>query len=451
MNLKNTMSKQYFSSIILNISAVVTVLTLMSNIVSSDLPDHQEDFKQITKIAEDIDKMFPNSQVYSVGQSLGWIIEAIKMMNTFRPTRSTFQHIPFSKSFLTDGESDSESDEDAYFRTPGIFTYKSRDMPTDEEQNNYRLFLQSHGLDPENILSRYENSGRQTVILDYINSGCGIASFLYFLRKWAKEKNVDLTNALRVVVLTDMWSSTIQSLDINDSEYVIDLTVMNRDEPILNKLVNTEEEKSDFVRLVPVYSHDLWNDQPKENDQEHKQRIDKMMEKMRQYVEEYFATLAVSTTTAAPTTVLRTPMYEVELPPIDFEIPSTSFGSYGSCYTPEYRFKRQLRTGADEMNVLRDNPFYLIFTLHTRGYLNRRIYNILKKECTWCSNDTMFIKFIKEELKNPRSTASRILEQACKKKTETADSCDFYQAEENYETDTFFNEVMNMILYQECA
>lgn len=316
MFLKSEISRQSSRFITVDILVIIIVSSIVSNVIAINWcccngQNKKINLYEILDMAEDISTRNPNSRIYALGQSLAWVVKALEIMESLRRTQNTFHYIPFSYNFVANSPK------------PDFYFFKSEKFPSERKQSNYKKILKGLGLHPKQILSQYETLNRQTVIVDYVESGCGVASFVYFLLKWAKEEGVSLNDALRIVVVMNEWSRRVEFLDLN-SEFRVNCAVVRRDERLLNRLVTLEDDDPDFGRLVPYYSCYDWNVPVPELDEDTKQRNNKMEKILEDYMKEelYIGTV---TTTTVPTLRLR----DFNISVIDVEMPSTSLGYYG--------------------------------------------------------------------------------------------------------------------------
>lgn len=175
-------------------STFVIAITFASNflVTYSEMSENNL-FKQMIQIAVDIESSIKNSSIYYVGQSPIWLGTTLDLMNSSTRTGNVNSYVPFSGKCLEFVENKEEEF--------GYYTSENANMPSAKNLELYRSLLRNLELDPKSILERYRNFGRETVLMDFIEEGRSLASFLYILYEWAAEENVDLTDALEVVIL----------------------------------------------------------------------------------------------------------------------------------------------------------------------------------------------------------------------------------------------------------
>lgn len=79
-------------------------------------------------------------------------------------------------------------------------------MPTLEEEKAYREYLARPEVNcsPKEIVRAAKETGKPVIITDYIHSGCGLASFLDILSKFAEEDGIleEFANSIKLVTLS---------------------------------------------------------------------------------------------------------------------------------------------------------------------------------------------------------------------------------------------------------
>jgi len=79
-------------------------------------------------------------------------------------------------------------------------------MPTAEETAAYRRYLTSKQADPASLVKTFNETGKKTVITDYIDTGKGVSSFLDLMAKFAKDQGVihEFPDSFELVTLGSM-------------------------------------------------------------------------------------------------------------------------------------------------------------------------------------------------------------------------------------------------------
>ena len=87
-----------------------------------------------------------------------------------------------------------------------------KNVPTDKEEAAYRKYLNRIQADPKTIVEHMEQTGKKTVITDYICSGKGACSFLDLMGRYADELGI-----------LEQFSKSIQIVGIGSMDYMEEL------------------------------------------------------------------------------------------------------------------------------------------------------------------------------------------------------------------------------------
>lgn len=149
--------------------------------------------------------------------------------------------------------------------------------PTEKEINAYKRYLKDVGADPKTIVKHMKETGKKTVITDYINSGKGVTSFLEIMANYADDEGIlkEFSESIEIVGIGSMkymgeldpFAETISQpsvilpeklwpyyKNIKQTYYDIDYRVF--EDMLLNENVN--ECRSTYYphRFWPVYRPD---------------------------------------------------------------------------------------------------------------------------------------------------------------------------------------------------
>lgn len=77
------------------------------------------------------------------------------------------------------------------------------DVPTKEEEAEYRKYIDRVGINPQQIVDTMKNEGKKTVITDYICTGKGACSFLDIMSRYADDLGIleDFANSIQIVAI----------------------------------------------------------------------------------------------------------------------------------------------------------------------------------------------------------------------------------------------------------
>jgi len=137
----------------------------------------------------------PTARVVSLGQSPAWLVKIMEIMDT----KSTnidekYIYMPFSGNIT--------------IKNYHTSTY-SYNIELQTVSQTFKKTMQNRGLSPRQIIDNNKN-GVPTIILEYIYTGNGLASFIFILSKWAIEDNInvnELYTALQFHVMGLLKSS----------------------------------------------------------------------------------------------------------------------------------------------------------------------------------------------------------------------------------------------------
>lgn len=78
--------------------------------------------------------------------------------------------------------------------------------PTEKEIRAYKRYLKDIGADPKTIVKHMQETGKKTVITDYINSGKGVTSFLEVMANYADDEGIlkEFSESIEIVGIGSM-------------------------------------------------------------------------------------------------------------------------------------------------------------------------------------------------------------------------------------------------------
>ena len=141
-------------------------------------------------------KNYKDQPIICLGRSPKWFLNAALWM---KDGIDNYKYVAFSKFWYRPDPKE------------GLKCLKDC-VPTEEEVTAYRKYLRRIKADPETIVKHMKETGKKTVITDYICSGKGCSSFLEIMGEYANEKGI----------LED-FSKSIEIVGIGSMEYMEDL------------------------------------------------------------------------------------------------------------------------------------------------------------------------------------------------------------------------------------
>jgi len=195
--------------------------------------------KLLVAHAKQLLKSYGHDRIFGLGQSPAYFVETAKLLQVlYGKPIGHIKKIDFSGSFLKSSKKG---------LVPAYVLKHQR--PSRKELSYYRQYLTSLGLDPISIINAYFG-GARTIIVDYANSGCGLASFLMILKNWAKELGCHraLCTALHTDILVTQHKAPLH-LFINPCKHQLNQNI---------EYLGCTDEFDD--RLVSHFSFKYWKE-----------------------------------------------------------------------------------------------------------------------------------------------------------------------------------------------
>lgn len=155
-------------------------------------PKTMEKFLDVSKIY----LKYKDQPIICLGRSPKWFLDTASWM---KDGIKDYKFVAFSKYW--------------YRKDPnqGIVKIQS-DAPTEEEEKAYRKYLDRIGVTPQKIVDTMKETGKKTIITDYICTGKGACSFLDVLSRYAEEQGC-----------LEEFSKSIEFVGIGSMEYMEEL------------------------------------------------------------------------------------------------------------------------------------------------------------------------------------------------------------------------------------
>ena len=151
--------------------------------------ENTEVVKKIIDTAHKLVEKYSTETVFSLGKSPAWVVKAAELLAKKKGSSQVFGGIAFSGRFVHERCSASRGEvvDDSYKRRSRVYYM---DNPREYEER-YRTYLASVGMSPREIVEKAA-SGEKTVLIEYVQTGASLASFLFTLYRWALEEGCSI-------------------------------------------------------------------------------------------------------------------------------------------------------------------------------------------------------------------------------------------------------------------
>ena len=116
-----------------------------------------------------IPSLYKNDRKIALGRSPLWVVESLKYLDK---AEESYKKVCFS----------------AGWKNPNALHVVKK--PSESQVKAYRHYLKELEMDPQSIVKN-AREGHKTVLMDYMESGNGMRSFLELIDDWAKEEHLD--------------------------------------------------------------------------------------------------------------------------------------------------------------------------------------------------------------------------------------------------------------------
>ncbi|RYE06276.1 MAG: hypothetical protein EOP33_03565 [Rickettsiaceae bacterium] len=255
---------------------------LSIELVSIPWHKYEENFNCLLKAAHTMLDKHPNTRIFSLGQSPAWMIKAAEHISKLKGEPREFGYIPFSGNF---------------YRHQGYSKFVGRKhRPNQTQEQGYFNLLDKLGISPKLIVEKFEAQNVKTTIVDFIDTGSGLVSFLSELFAFSQQEQVPMENfnaAIEIILLIENQENMTKSF-IFESQA---LNFKNKIFPEISYFIQSIDKGYYSDRLVPSYSFNNW-DNPPEAITENKELIGFLNAKLNTCAKEYLDNVAAINTSA---------------------------------------------------------------------------------------------------------------------------------------------------------
>ncbi len=144
-----------------------------------------EDFIKISKIYN----KYKTQPIICLGRSPKWFLNTALWL---KDGIDSYKFVAFSKYW--------------FYQNNGEMRRLDSMAPTEKEEQAYEKYLKRIKADPETIVKNMKETGKKTVITDYVCTGKGMCSFLDLMSKFAEKKGIleDFAKSIQIVGIGSM-------------------------------------------------------------------------------------------------------------------------------------------------------------------------------------------------------------------------------------------------------
>ncbi len=207
-------------------------------------PDYLEELR---KIALELRESFPKATICGLGQSPAYIIEALQRLDEIDGIKEQRAHrIAFSGRWFT---------------SDGCLFNPLEEKPNTKQTTAYRKYLEKNGFDLAKIVERHQKTETKTIVIDYVQSGAALYSFLDVLFAWAEEYDLleELQSAVQAHIFTLYSPLPEQYNDLASLGFKVTVHPVTRKNTsrLIYCMCNSDSWYDD--RLVPSFKYTQWN------------------------------------------------------------------------------------------------------------------------------------------------------------------------------------------------
>lgn len=433
MLLKEKFKGRNIQLVLFHLVAVILVSTFKSTaatVATKPLTLWENDDKileNLIKLVDRIEKLRPNSRIYTLGAESQWIGEAKKKVKAHMPkTNNTFifgRHIPFSEGFQEERREDM-----------GDYTVVlSKKVLTPEQLSNYEKLLHEIGLNPKEIYDHYKEFKRKTVIIEVTSANRYIVTFSRILFNWARREGMDLKDALKIITVSaeDDEVPPVRILFSKKGRFNLTCENVYANSKLLQALVNAnKEEGPESSNIVPEYAAKDWEKPVPAMSRN--ERVKKILAKLNRFAKIYTVLQKydkhVAITTAAsekfiPRLTLKSRPTDGSYP-VEYDVLSMTSGRNNNfCTELEPYMKNKIEYYYKDADLeeryagIVNEPLYLLFTHGTTGRHTLNIGILSALEMEWAVRQlqgvTGFEQFVMDKIADKSSDAHKIVKLAC--------------------------------------
>jgi len=217
----------------------------MDSVATPDtLSLNKGDVQEAIECARQLLYLYPpeTHKIYGLGNTPAFLIEICKILDTQHPKH--FEHIAFSGSWWFCDVGPNELDrEEAY-------------TPSFEQIKCYRSYLTTIGLDPKTLSMQ----DKRIVIVDLVDTGGSMKSFLEIFKNWADEIGVtkEIEEILSLYIFDPLFDPWVRVRTTEQPAFILNWPTLDFRKEKLCNFIKTCNKAQQEDRLVCNFCYSVW-------------------------------------------------------------------------------------------------------------------------------------------------------------------------------------------------
>jgi hypothetical protein len=163
--------------------------------------------------AQKLIKTYPHYHLVGIGRTPSWLIEIAKLID-LQDFPEKYKNVAFSGRW--------------YKFEKHLLKPTPQSQPTPEQISAYRHYLEQIHFTPQIIIDHDERDHRKTVLIDFLETGLSLYSFIKVLYEWADELNLTAKLQLALIIHDlstsnrDEKDSLLESVSLRVNQFNVD-------------------------------------------------------------------------------------------------------------------------------------------------------------------------------------------------------------------------------------
>lgn len=219
---------------------------------------NEERLDGLAQAACDLSKRTEGHDVVAVGQSVSWLVYMLGLLHMAQGNPCATSFLAFSGNFL---RYKSTADVRNIYGLPQTYPDGTNPYPPAENVQRYKEYLEAEGKTPQQLIDKFNRTGRRTAFVDYAGSGQGYASFIHTLLSTSTGRDAfELTDVLRAVTFvccTERYGLEKFVIPVSQGGNHVEIPLLRlQHPPCIWGLMGgngDKDVKPDSLRLVPHF------------------------------------------------------------------------------------------------------------------------------------------------------------------------------------------------------